>query len=87
MDGAREIGLLGRRVPVKARLYTIGGLSAHADRAALLGWLRAFRKPPGRTFVAHGEHETAISFAEDIRATLKWRDVTVPARGDTHLVA
>ncbi|MBK9445768.1 MAG: MBL fold metallo-hydrolase [Betaproteobacteria bacterium] len=32
----------------QASLHTIGGLSAHADRAALLGWLRNFRRPPER---------------------------------------
>ena len=87
VDGASEIRLFGQRVPVKARLYTIGGLSAHTDRAGLLDWLKAFKRPPGRTFVVHGEHETAIAFAETIRATLKWPHVTVPQRGDAHLVA
>ncbi len=86
VDGAGEIRLFGQRVPVKARLYTIGGLSAHADRAGLLGWLKAFKAPPGRTFVVHGEHETALAFAEQIRASLKWPNVTVPGRGDVHLV-
>ena len=86
VDGAREVNLFGERVPVKARLYTIGGLSAHADQGALLGWLKGFRKAPHRTFVVHGEHDTEIEFAENIRANLKWTDVAVPARGDVHFV-
>ena len=85
VDGARDVALFGERVPVKARIHTIGGLSAHADRDALLGWLRAFTKPPRRTFVVHGERETAIEFSTSIRAELGWTDVTVPARGDVHL--
>jgi metallo-beta-lactamase family protein len=40
--------------PSRATVHTIGGLSAHADRDALLGWLRGFQTPPARTFVVHG---------------------------------
>ncbi len=87
VDGAGEIRLFGQRVPVKARLYTIGGLSAHADRAGLLAWLGAFKRPPGQTFVVHGEHANGIAFAETIRTTLNWPHVTVPLRGDVHLFA
>ena len=87
MDGAGEICLFGQWVPVKAWLHTIGGLSAHADRAGLLAWLGAFKRPPGRTFVAHGEHASALEFAETIRTTLNWPNVTVPVRGDVHLFA
>ena len=85
--GANEIRLFGQRVPVKARLYTIGGLSAHPDRAGLLAWLGAFKRPPGQTFVVHGEHANGIAFAETIRTTLNWPHVTVPVRGDVHLLA
>ncbi len=84
VDGAREVSLLGARVPVKARLYTIGGLSAHADQDGLLGWLRHFGQAPQRTFVMHGEKRTAIDFAGRIRTVLGWSDVAVPARGDVH---
>ena len=86
VDGAREVSLFGERVPVKARVCTIGGLSAHADQEGLLGWLRGFRKAPHRTFVVHGERETAIEFAEKIRTELKWTDVAVPGRGDVHFI-
>ena len=62
-------------------------LSAHADLAGLLAWLGAFKRPPGRTFVAHGEHASALEFAETIRTTLHWPNVTVPVRGDVPLFA
>ena len=38
VDGARTVRLFGETVPVRADLYTLGGLSAHADRDALLQW-------------------------------------------------
>jgi metallo-beta-lactamase family protein len=73
VDGARRVRLMGEDVPVKADLYTLGGLSAHADRAALLNWLGHFREPPKRTFVVHGEAETATGFAAHIKERLGWQ--------------
>lgn len=64
VDGEKNVRLLGEEVAVRAGIHTIGGLSAHADQAALLGWLKGFRKPPSRTFVVHGEAQTACGFAE-----------------------
>ena len=78
VDGASEIRLFGQRVPVKARLYTIGGLSAHADQGALLGWLAHFKRAPAHTFVVHGEPETAELFAGVVRDKLHWHNVVVP---------
>jgi metallo-beta-lactamase family protein len=81
VDGATHVRLFRDDVAVRASVHTIGGLSAHADQAALLGWLGAFRTPPARTFVVHGERETAVTFAALVRERLHWPDVTVPERG------
>jgi len=78
VDGAREVRLFGEAVPVRARICTIGGLSAHADQAGLLAWLRGFRKAPRQTFVVHGEAATASGFAALIRRELGW-NVELPA--------
>jgi metallo-beta-lactamase family protein len=82
VDGASHLRLFGADVPVRASVHTIGGLSAHGDQAALLGWLAAFRTPPSRVFVVHGERDTAVGFAELIRERLHWTSVEVPERGD-----
>ncbi len=73
VDGARRVRMLGADVPVRADLFTLGGLSAHADRDALLAWLGHFRAPPGQVFVMHGEAETALGFAALIRERLGWK--------------
>ena len=72
VDGASEVRLFGETVPVRARICTIGGLSAHADQAGLMQWLRGFRKAPRQTFVVHGEAATALEFAELVRRELAW---------------
>jgi metallo-beta-lactamase family protein len=73
-------------IAVRAQLYTIGGLSAHADRDGLLGWLRGFARAPGRTFVVHGERETAVGFGDAVKSELGWTGVEVPQRGDVHTI-
>lgn len=73
VDGARRVRIFGDEIPVRADIYTLGGLSAHADRDALLGWLRHFAAPPRRTFVVHGEAETAQDFAATLRDSLHWQ--------------
>ena len=45
IEGAKLLTILGERVVVKAKVYTIGGFSAHADREDLLEWLGHFGKP------------------------------------------
>lgn len=82
VDGAEMVRLFGDEIPVRADIYTIGGLSAHADQAALLDWLGHFRRAPRQTFVVHGEAETAALFAGLIEDRLGW-DAHVPAEGET----
>lgn len=77
VDGAKLVKLFGNEIPVRASIYTIGGLSAHADQAALMGWLSHFSKPPQQTFVVHGESAAAEIFANRVRDELNW-NVRVP---------
>ena len=82
VDGAKTVRLFGEEVPVRAAVYTLGGLSAHADRTALLGWLSAFKSAPRRVFVNHGEGDTAAGFATAIRERFGW-DAQAPAPAET----
>jgi metallo-beta-lactamase family protein len=82
VDGAQSVRLFGEDYPVKARVFTIGGLSAHADRSALLGWLGHFRQPPRQSWVVHGEPLSAHALRDAIEETLHW-DASVPQAGQT----
>ena len=82
VDGARLVKIFGQPVPVKARIYTVGGLSAHADQAGLLDWLRGFHKAPGKTFIVHGETSASSIFAQAIKEKLGWTDVHLPQPGE-----
>ena len=72
-DLVKRVKIGGEEVPVRAELYTLGGLSAHADQAALMNWLGHFRMPPRKTFVVHGEAETALGFTALIKEKLGWQ--------------
>ncbi|MBN8765689.1 MAG: MBL fold metallo-hydrolase [Thiobacillus sp.] len=80
VDGARRVRLLGEDIPVRADLYTLGGLSAHADRSALLAWLGHFRDRPRQVFVVHGEDSVATGFAADLQRQFGW-DAQAPLPG------
>lgn len=82
VDRAPSVRIFGEEVPVRAQVHTIGGLSAHADQAALLDWLGHIRKPPRQTFVVHGELKAARAFAQAIEERYGW-PVTVPGAGQT----
>jgi metallo-beta-lactamase family protein len=61
IDGAPEVWLFGEKIPVHARIHTINGFSAHADRDELIAWHRAVG--PSRTFLVHGEESAIRQFA------------------------
>ena len=79
--GPPEVRIHGRRFKVRARIAQIHGFSGHADRSDLLRWLGAFRKPPRKLFLTHGEAEAAEALAAHIRRELGWT-VEIPAYGD-----
>jgi metallo-beta-lactamase family protein len=71
-DGAREIRIHGRSIPVRATVVTLDGFSAHGDRDEILRWLAGFRQPPREVYVVHGEPQAADSLAATLRARLGW---------------
>jgi len=80
VDGEKLVRIFGEKHAVQAAIHTIGGLSAHADQTARMGWLKGFSNPPARTFVVHGEARTACGFADLVADELGW-SVEAPAPG------
>jgi metallo-beta-lactamase family protein len=79
-QGASELRIHGQLVPVRARVVTLDGLSAHADQEGIFRWLAGFRRPPRRAYVVHGEPAASRSLAAAIRSRLGWT-VDVPSEG------
>jgi metallo-beta-lactamase family protein len=78
-NGAATLRIHGEDVPVRARVASIGGFSAHADEAELSRWLATFPSPPRRTFLVHGE-PPALAAAKARMDALGW-----PAHVPRHL--
>ena len=81
VDGAKQVHIFGEEIAVHADIYTIGGLSAHADQEGLLHWLSQFRQPPQQCFVVHGESTAAEGLALQIKNRLGW-SVYIPRNGE-----
>ena len=55
VDGARDVKIHGRHVPVAARIAKIDSMSAHADRSEIVRWLTTLPQAPARLCLVHGE--------------------------------
>ncbi|CAN5370391.1 MBL fold metallo-hydrolase [soil metagenome] len=77
VDGAKTVRLFGEQIPVHAKVYTIGGFSAHAGQTELLAWQR----PSGakRTFLVHGEEPVMRKLAPLLAGT----EAIMPRMGES----
>lgn len=66
VDGAKEVKIFRENVAVRAKVFTIGGFSAHADQEELLEWVSHFESSP-RLFVIHGEQGASKALADKIQ--------------------
>lgn len=82
VDKEKIVRIYGEDIAVAAKIYTIGGFSAHADQRELLQWLSAFKNNP-QIFVVHGEEETSLQFAGIIREQLGFT-AHVPNKGEVY---
>jgi metallo-beta-lactamase family protein len=67
IDRQNPVHILGDDIPVRARIHTINGFSAHADQAELLTWHG--HTGAARTFLTHGEEAAMQKFASRLGKT------------------
>ena len=66
IDGAQRVRIHGQRIPVQARVHTLGGLSAHGDQNDLLRWYGHFQNHPP-LFLVHGNRPAGEAFVQRVR--------------------
>lgn len=81
VDGAKKVRVLGEEVVVHAKIHTLGGFSAHADRDGLIDWMSTIENKNPRVFVVHGEETASIAFASTVQERLGW-NAEVPRWGE-----
>jgi metallo-beta-lactamase family protein len=76
-NGGTSARIDGQKFPVRCRVRSISGFSAHADQHELEAWLGHFGSAgtaangrPKRVFLVHGDPEATEPFAERIRTEL-----------------
>ena len=82
LEGAHEIKLFGKYIPVKAKIEHFESLSAHADQEELLYWLSNIENIPEKVFLIHGEPLALDAFRVKIKDTFGWQ-VQIPKLNDT----
>jgi metallo-beta-lactamase family protein len=73
VNGATAVKIHGAYVPVRAEVAALECLSAHADYAEIIGWLKQVESPPRQTFITHGEPAAADALRHRIEEQLGWR--------------
>ena len=79
-QGTDPVRIFGDWYPVKAKIETIEGFSAHADQGELVAWFERLGGLPSRTYLVHGDEDAA----EQLRGILRDKlgaEVEVPQRG------
>jgi len=70
VDGEKRVRVFREDVAVAAKVFTIGGFSAHADQKGLLEWAGHFAESHPRVFVTHGEPTASEALAAKLKEDL-----------------
>ena len=72
---------MGEEIGVRAHIYNLNGMSAHADREDIIDWLGCFEPKPAQVFLVHGEPSSAEQLSKLIGQKLAVSSY-IPRYGD-----
>ena len=79
-DGAESVKIFGDEIAVHAEITVLPGVSGHADKQGLLGWINAMEQKPAHVFVNHGDDDACTAFAACLRSEYGY-DADAPYSG------
>ncbi len=82
-DGASEVTIFGEKIPVRARVETLQGYSAHPDREQLLEFVSKSKDSLEEVFAIQGEPASCLFMVQRIRDYLGI-DASAPKYGETY---
>ena len=77
VDGKKMVKIWGQQIQVRAKIHTVGGLSAHADQQGMIDWYASFENTPPALLV-HGEKKAMKVLSN--RLSNEYDAVAVPAK-------
>lgn len=80
IDKKPSVKIMREEIPVRAQVYKLGGLSAHADQPGLISFMRGIKQAPAITYLVHGDRAVMVEFGKVIATELGWKTLT-PAIG------
>ena len=82
VERRKVVKIFGEEYPLRARVETINGYSAHADQRELLDWAGPILPEVQHVFVVHGDPEPAMTLGGEL-SRLGAHQVSVPQQGET----
>jgi len=73
IEGAKNISLFNEKLKVAARIFTLGGFSAHAGQSQLLDWIKSAAPQKPHVFITHGEIKAQKILAKLIKEKFNLR--------------
>ena len=71
VDGASSIRLFNEDIAIKAKVFTIGGFSAHAGQSQILDWIRKMPHSSMQVVLVHGEEKAQQTLSGLIKEEFK----------------
>ena len=75
VDGEKFSRMYGIDVEVRASIYSVDGMSGHADQKELVKWADGFTTKPKITFIVHGEPQASQRLSELLNEKLGWNPI------------
>jgi metallo-beta-lactamase family protein len=82
VDGKKSVTIFGEKIPVRASVHTMGGLSGHAGQSDLVRWLESMASTGPRVFLTHGEERGRQPLGKIIQERFKLQ-VDYPGLGES----
>lgn len=82
IEGDEVVEIDGKQVEIKASIREIHSLSAHADQSQLVKWLEHIEGVV-KVILTHGEDESRVALAEEIRQRVGIGEVDLPQLNQT----
>lgn len=70
LDGEKKVKIFGEEIYINCNIYSLEGLSGHADKKGIIEWLSAFDEKPNKIFLTHGEKESLTALSDAIKDEL-----------------